>query len=730
MQRVYRPLPNGVSTFVLGEATVRVTGQVEAAAGDGENAPRRVAVGFEVISGQVSSGSFGLTMRLPDWRRDDYLAMPAAVYAGNRFRSRLMRYPPMAIHPEDQGPDVATTISDVPRLSLGEGPSSVALLAGDLALPAFGVWHARTRRGLWLRGPATTAWGAPAYVAEEDDDRTGLRLCIFAPGVREDYRYHQTGILHPSDDTGRPLDVGDRLELHFRLLEFNCPDIPALFERLWDVRQDIAAGGRPVPDTVPLSAGFDLVEAKYQRDNWDDRFGYYRIGVGPRKVNFCYQAGWVGGLMNTLPLLKTGDDHVVGRVCDTFDFVFPDGQSASGFFHGMSDGERWTGDRLPPAHPPLREPEADHWHLTRKSADVLYFLFHHFAAFEALGHGGRVKPAWVDGTRRCADAFCTLWDRHGQFGQFVDTRDGGIIVGNSTAAGIAPGGLAYAADYFDQPRYLRVARAAAEDYLHRFVRRGYTTGGPGEILQNPDSESCFGLFESMIALHEVTGEARWLDLAAAVADQAQSWVVDYDFPFPPGSEFGRHGLHSRGAVFANTQNKHGAPGICTLSGVGLLKLYRATGKRRYLDLLLDIARALPQCVSRADRPIMSREGPALPEGWINERVNTSDWDSNVGGVFYASCWPEVSLMLTFTEVPGVYAEPDTGRIWCIDHVRAAWADDAERDALTLHNPTPFDARVTVLAESAAQRAQPLRWDPLAAAHHLSVAAGQSVSIRL
>jgi len=42
----------------------------------------------------------------------------------------------------------------------------------------------------------------------------------------------------------------------------------------------------------------------------------------------------------------------------------------------------------------------------------------------------------------------------------------------------------------------------------------------------------------------------------------------------------------------------------------------------------------------------------LPCGFINERVNMSDWegDSCIGGVFNGSCWSETSNLLALAEV--------------------------------------------------------------------------------
>lgn len=58
-------------------------------------------------------------------------------------------------------------------------------------------------------------------------------------------------------------------------------------------------------------------------------------------------------------------------------------------------------------------------------------------------------------------------------------------------------------------------------------------------------------------------------------------------------------------------------------------------------------------------------------------------------------------MLTWCDLPGIYAQPDTGLICAFDHVSAAWADDSRR-RLRLVNSTRFPARVRLLVETAAQ----------------------------
>ena len=130
--------------------------------------------------------------------------------------------------------------------------------------------------------------------------------------------------------------------------------------------------------------------------------------------------------------------------------------------------------------------------------------------------------------------------------------------------------------------------------------------------------------------------------------------MPYAFSFPNGCQFQRLRINSVGSVFANAQNKHSAPGLCTASGGAIYRLYRYTGDKRIFSLLCDIVSFMPQCVSTGERPIYSWDDVpiALSEGWICERVNTSDWEGEkcVGGVFAYSCWPATSLLLTYAEL--------------------------------------------------------------------------------
>jgi len=271
--------------------------------------------------------------------------------------------------------------------------------------------------------------------------------------------------------------------------------------------------------------------------------------------------------------------------------------------------------------------------------------------------GDAIPKEFIEGTRKLADAFVVLWEKHGQLGQLVDLYTGDILVGNSTSAAISSAGLAKSWKFFNDEKYLKAAKEIAEQYYMRDLSKGYTTGGPGEAAQCPDSESAFGLLESFVILYELTKENKWLEYAKDSAANCSSWVVSYNYKFPAESEFARLDMKTVGSVFANVQNKHSSPGICTHSGDSLYKLYKFTNDPLYLELIRDIARNVFQYASREDRPIYSWDMPPqrLTDGAMCERVNMSDWEGPncIGGVFNGSCWCEASSMLGLADMGNV-----------------------------------------------------------------------------
>jgi hypothetical protein len=681
-------------------------------------------VRFRLAEGSADDAAVSLELEFDGWSRSNYVLMPGAVYNGNRFRTRRGSYPPF-LDAADRRPDLPLTLTDVPHLKTEAGPSLLEEFTGEVATPAVGFYSPAEHKAFWLLTEQRNVRGNLGLFVEESEDRSSAIIRVMTPSVRK----QRAGIAGrvPSLERGQSWRQGDEITLRLRLHFFPAPSLQALFRRFVEIRKDLMFPGT-ARQRLPFSAAWSMLEDKFNAQNWREEYGWY--GVGPRTADEVvynnWQLGWVGGCMTTQALLFAGSEESRRRAWRNLDTILTRSQAGSGFFWGMSDGRRWYSDEF--SNPDSRLV------LTRKVADALYFFFKQFDLLKKQGQS--VPERWEKAAARQADALVKLWKRYGQFGQFVDVETGELVIGATTSAAAAPAALALASRYFHQSEYLETAQAAASLFHARDVDMGITNGGPGDALQAPDSESAGALLESFVVLYETTRDRKWLQAAEEMARQFSTWVVAYDYAFPSASTFARMGMQTTGAVWANVQNRHAGPAICTSSGEALLRLFRATGNRFYLDLLRDIAHGIPQYLSCPKRPIPGKTETGMKDlenGWICERVQMGDWESPelpIGEVFWGSTWAETSLMLTWIEVPGLYVQPDTGLVCAIDHIDARRVSAGNGHVeIELTNPTSYAARVRTLVETSTAAGQPLGLNALLDCPVIALAPGESRKAR-
>ena len=652
-----------------------------------------VVVQFKLLTGISPQTSISIDFSFDNWSKLNYVLMPASAYNGNRFESRRMRYSPKLLDNRDVGPDKPIIITDVPRLNINDGPSRIQDRSGSMSVPSIGFQSEASKTGFWLLTHQGTKFGDTGISIEESRDRKTAVISLTVPVVRENYQYYIADNQTATKDIAPDFKAGDEFTLKFRLYSFQCPDIQGLYDRFAVVRKDLT-GSTKLKPFIPFSSCFSVQETKFNEQNWEDEHGYYSVGMR-ENIFQDWQIGWTGGMISTYPLLFAGNEISRQHVIRNFDWLFPNGISPSGFFWDSGEkGTKWYGGDM-------RYSNTVNRHLIRKSGDALYYIIKQLML---MGKENiTIKPEWKEGTRKVADSFVHLWDKWHQFGNFVDSQTGDVVIGGSTSGAIVPAALILAAKYFNNKDYHRVAEASAEYYYQNFIKKGITCGGPGDAMQNPDSESSYAMLESFMLLYESTHDKKWLDCAEEMANQFTTWVMPYDYTFPSASTLGKLGVQTTGTVGANTQNKHGAPGICTHSGIALWRLFRATGKTQYLQLLKEIASTIPQYLSHPLHPIEK-----MKIGWMSERVSTTDWLEGIGELMYGSTWAETSLMLSYIELPGVYVQPDKSYICAIDNVEAEIVQDKPRSlTVKLSNPTKAEAKVRLFVESTEQAQIPL-----------------------
>ena len=246
-------------------------------------------------------------------------------------------------------------------------------------------------------------------------------------------------------------------------------------------------------------------------------------------------------------------------------------------------------------------------------------------------------------------------------------------------------------------------------------------------MQGPDSESGYGLVEAAVSLYEATEKALYLDMSERAASLFTTWIASVDAEFPQGTTLDNIDAKATGCVLANVRNKHQAPGICTYSGSALLRLARITGKWWYAEALRLVVRALPQffpCQSVQFLPATPKEYTQRLDERRCASMRCPSTQARFGTreMWHGSCWSEYSLLLSWAELPGIYLNPDQDLCLVFDHVEASVTDGV----LHIHNPTAYDAEVSVLLDHA-EKAINWMWRDMP---KVSVSAGASIRVEL
>jgi hypothetical protein len=702
-----------VTKGVLETTTARWTCDVLEKPVAGDPSARDLQATFKLVGGAANAAGVAVAFDFANWSTNNYVLVPGVVYNGNRFRTLGSGYMPP--FPRDMffNPRLPLTISDNPRLSWEPGqPSRIELLTGNASTPAISFHSSSQKRGFILLTDQGSRFGNHGLFIEESAGRERAALVVSAPGVRE--RAAQFGGFALSGDRGVDWKAGDELTLRLRVYSFACADIPALLDKFASVRKALTGPNQP-RDLVPMSMLTETIAPRFKKRWMTVPAGSYYACENSEHL----QLGWVSGFMQT-PMLAIDDPVERDHICQQLDFVPVKLQGKSGYFYGgiTADG-KLRADRTADSRTLA---------LTRKNADTLVMFLKFFQILKAQGHADLIKPAWEESARRLANAFVNSWKTSGEFGQYLDPATGEVAVFNSTGGALVPAGLALAARWFNEPEFLNVAKASAEFYFRRDVAGlGLTSGHVGDTSQDIDSESAFGFLESLMALYWATGDPAWLEKARTQAHLGATWALSYDYEFPPRSQIGRLGGRMAGAVFANTQNKHAAPGICTASGDYIFKLYRATGDVRHAELIRDIQHAQ---VEATDMPGHTTCGTG--PGASMERIQTSDAEGRgaIGNFIHTqNAWTELNGLMMTLELPGVYLQTDADRFFVFDHVNArVMRRDSRGLALAITNPTKYDARVAIFAETAAQAAVPLAYTAYLKWPRVEVKAGASTQV--
>ncbi|MEN8255250.1 MAG: hypothetical protein ABFR33_07250 [Verrucomicrobiota bacterium] len=583
----------------------------------------------------------GVQITLPleldlDWK--SYVVAPGAMYNGNRFIVSPQPYCPHILT-EGVTPDGPIVQADVPRLSADTGYRA-EFAANAFTIPAVGLYDSEKQCGYLIGVEVYGVWGVTGINLQTlPNEPVRVEVCL--PVMRQ-RRYRFCDWEEVDNEPGMVLEPGSDVRCKVRILPVQANSIPAFVRRM--AEYGFAHRGEEArrPD-MGFSEAAELIENKMDAHNWKENIGCYQT-----QEPFV-QTAWTGGGPTIVAMAMSDHPSRRQRALRMLDLFCRDALSPSGYFHGVYYGEEWRSFGV-------KRPGCRGFSLIRRPLGCTRDILKVFTLLRERGE--EVLPAWEDAARRNLDAMVDTVSRFGHLGYTVDFDTGDVLWGDSTcgAFGIEP--LVRGAAWFNESRYLETARKLAGYYATRFLARGYTCGGVGDALMASDSESNYALMAGLVHLHAATGEPLHLEWARQAADLFSTWVLCYDAELPVGSPLERVGIQPRGAVFANVQNQHGAPGVCTVSGCELLTLYEATGEERYLRSLEDITQCIPQMIQRPGQEEVW--GEDLIPGSISERLMTMDGMCACGQTVRMSTWPEISMLLTSRELPSVYQNKQFG----------------------------------------------------------------------
>lgn len=424
---------------------------------------------FKLMEGVLNSGGVAMAFDFENWKAENYVLAPAAVYNGNRYKIIPVQYPPYIYDQKEKPLDLPITITNVLHLNIDKSPAKIEMLTGSCSTPMLSFYDQVDKRGWIMLTDQGTQFGNSGLMIEEDVPNGRATFVVSAPGVRES-RYVMTGFTKGTDHAA-DFKTGDKVEMKVRLYNFGAANLQEFYEKVFSVRKAIS-GPTTYRNVAPFSAINDIIldhhdKAKYYED---EKSGYICSGPEGNQPYWHLQAGWAGVPVFSFPQVMQPTTERLRRIGNSFD-VLKIMQGKTGLVHGMYMKGVLYGDNF-------KEKEKNRdIAMVRRSGEMLYFGIQTLELFKLEGHENLIKPEWVEMFKNQADGIVKIWKDYGQFGQFIDVETGKMDVNGSTAGAVCISGLALASKYYNVPEYLSVAEAAGNYYYHRAYKRRGRRGG-------------------------------------------------------------------------------------------------------------------------------------------------------------------------------------------------------------------------------------------------------------
>lgn len=136
-----------------------------------------------------------------------------------------------------------------------------------------------------------------------------------------------------------------------------------------------------------------------------------------------------------------------------------------------------------------------------------------------------------------------------------------------------------------EEKYLKTALRAG-NYCYTNVHRTFTyVGGTADNPNVMDKEAGILAMEAFLALHDATGEKRWLDAAVQAGDFTETWLYCWNIPFPADDPANNYPRGCTTTAFSLITTGHSGADLF-MAAVPFLyyRLYLETGDAHYADI--------------------------------------------------------------------------------------------------------------------------------------------------
>jgi hypothetical protein len=205
-------------------------------------------------------------------------------------------------------------------------------------------------------------------------------------------------------------------------------------------------------------------------------------------------------------------------------------------------------------------------------------------AWDVMQSAGRPKPEWLKFCRGYGDWLIQHQKADGSWYREYDWNSQAVNQGkqNTTHPIRFLVDLSLATG---DKKYLLAAQRAGE-WSYRNVHEAFAyVGGTADNPNVMDKEAGFLAMDAFLALHDATGEQRWLAAAAQAGDFAETWVYSWNVPIPAEDASATYPKGCTTTGFSLIATGHsGADLFMAAAPFFYYRLYLETGDAHYADM--------------------------------------------------------------------------------------------------------------------------------------------------